>query len=235
MGSVGTIRTDFDVDLVQAMGDDEMICRAARVSTLGADSLETSESVGLINFLMKNRHGTPFEHGSMTFRISAPIFVWREFHRHRIGFSYNEESGRYKQLDPVFYVPGPERPLIQVGKAGEYTYEPGTPEDTVMVVQTLAEVYNHAYRNYESLLHSGVAREVSRMCLPVAIYSTCYVTCNPRSLMAFLSLRTKYDTSTFKSFPQWEIEQVAHAMASLFEVCFPITYRAFRNHGSVSP
>jgi thymidylate synthase (FAD) len=124
-------RDDFDVDLIDVMGSDQSITHAAKVSTLGADSLDTETSVGLINFLMKNRHGTPFEHASMTFRVTAPIFVWREFHRHRIGFSYNEESGRYKQLDPVFYVPSSERNLIQEGKPGHYVYVPGTVQQVV--------------------------------------------------------------------------------------------------------
>lgn len=230
-----TVRTDFSVECVQQMGTDEMICRAARVSTLGADSLETDASVGLLRFLMTNRHGTPFEHGSITLRISAPIFVWREFHRHRIGFSYNEESGRYKQLNPVFYVPGSERPLRQIGKAGAYEFVPGTDVDGPLTVQSLATAYRTAYETYESLLRHGIAREVARMCLPVAIYSTCYVTANPRSLMAFLSLRTKHPESTFPSFPQWEINRVADQIAVIFEQHWPQTYRLFREAGSVAP
>src|SRR5574343_629605 len=91
----------FYVALHQHMGDDQAICQAARVSTYGIDSYSTEESAGLINFLMKNRHGSPFEHGLMTFRITAPIFVWREFMRHRIGFSYNEQSGRYMELEAL--------------------------------------------------------------------------------------------------------------------------------------
>ncbi len=116
------VRCDFDVELVDFSGSDELICKAARVSTLGAASIDSSESKGLIKFLMSNRHGSPFEHSLMMFRISAPIFVWREFMRHRIGFSYNEQSGRYMQLDPVFYIPNGMRPLIQVGKAGAYSF-----------------------------------------------------------------------------------------------------------------
>ena len=79
--------------------------------------LDTSRSKGLINYLMRDRHGSPFEHSSMTFFVQAPIFMWREHFRHRIA-SYNEESGRYRELRPVFYVPGPDRRLVQIGKAG---------------------------------------------------------------------------------------------------------------------
>jgi flavin-dependent thymidylate synthase len=229
------------------MGGDDMICKAARVSTLGAESLETQESAGLINFLMKNRHGSPFEHGSMTFRISAPIFVWREFMRHRIGFSYNEESGRYKVLDPVFYVPArkfwnsdrnewiPGRHLIQVGKPGHYEFEQGTDGQEVAVYNSLVESYSQAWRSYQHMLNMNIAKEVARMCLPVAIYSTAYVTCNPRSLMSFLSLRTKNDLSMFPSYPQWEIEEVARNMEELFADKFPITHGAFMTNGRVSP
>ena len=107
--------SSMSVELVELAGSDQGICRAARVSTLGVDSYNTDESAGLIKFLLTNRHGSPFEHGMFTFRISAPIFVWREFMRHRIGFSYNEESGRYKKLEPKFYVPGISRPRKAYG------------------------------------------------------------------------------------------------------------------------
>ena len=106
---------------------------AARVSTQGEKTLESAQdeeldaprSKGLINFLMRDRHGSPFEHNSMTFYVQAPIFVFREFMRHRIA-SYNEESGRYRELRPVFYVPGPDRNLVQIGKTGAYEFIPGT-------------------------------------------------------------------------------------------------------------
>lgn len=229
------IRNDFDVELVDYMGNDELICKAARVSTLGAASIETEESKGLINFLVGNRHGSPFEHGTMTFRISAPIFVWREFMRHRIGFSYNEESGRYKVLDPMFYVPPQDRNLIQVGKPGHYRFEPGTFEQSREVMDSLVKSYYRAWESYTEMLDDGIAKEVARMCLPVATYSTAYVTCNPRSMMSFLSLRTKHEESTFPSFPQWEINQVATQMEEIFEGLFPLTWEAFTNNGRVSP
>lgn len=233
-----TIRCDVDVDLMQHMGSDSAIVAAAKVSTKGAASVEEFDSeagAGLINFLMKNRHGTPFEHNAMTFFISAPIFVFREFHRHRIGWSYNEESGRYKQLDPVFYVPGSDRNLVQVGKPGHYEYVPGTAAQSLDQAQRMAAAYHAAYDAYEAALEAGIAREVARATLPVAIYSSMYATCNARSLMAFLSLRTKHPESTFPSFPQREIEMVAEKMESLFAGLFPLTHEAFCKHGRVSP
>lgn len=228
-------RDNFDVDLVEHSGSDELICKAARVSTLGAASIDSSESAGLINFLMKNRHGSPFEHNMMMFRISAPIFVWREFMRHRIGFSYNEQSGRYMELDPVFYIPFRNRPMIQVGKPGEYQFLPGTDEHSIIVEVHQKEVCAHAWGAYRIQLDGGIAKEVARMCLPLSIYSTAYVTCNARSMMSFLSLRTKHADSMFPSYPQWEINEVANEMEEHFKRLFPDTWNAYNVNGRVSP
>ena len=205
-----TIRNDMTVELIQSVGGDETILAAARVSTQGESSRESlarspKESAGLINFLMKNRHGSPFEHVSMTFYIEAPIFVFREFHRHRAGWSYNEASGRYRQLEPVFYAPGPERNLVQVGKAGHYSFVPGTQVQLLETQKRLRHAYVEAYAAYEDLTSMGTAKEVARACLPVGTYSSMYATCNARSLMHFLSLRTKHEYSTIPSYPQYEI------------------------------
>jgi thymidylate synthase (FAD) len=123
-------RDDVTVELVKASASDADVIWAARVSTAGEQSLDEigedpARSAGLINYLARERHGSPFEHTSMTFFVSAPIFVFREFMRHRIA-SYNEESGRYRELNPVFYIPSKERKLVQVGKTGSYTFEDGT-------------------------------------------------------------------------------------------------------------
>lgn len=229
------IKHDFDVDLVDCAGTDEMICRAARVSTLGAASIDSDESYGLIKYLMSNRHGSPFEHAMMTFRISAPIFVWREFMRHRIGFSYNEQSGRYMELDGTFYIPPERRNLVQIGKPGAYNFVPGNRLQTTLMQANLRSVYGEAWGGYQNMLTNGIAKEVARICLPVAIYSTAYVTCNPRSLMSFLSLRTNVEGSTFPSYPQWEISQVGDVMEGLFALRFPLTYKAYNVAGRVSP
>lgn len=241
------IRDYFDVDLVDGMGSDSSICRAARVSTIGAASLDSDADAGLIGYLMRNRHGSPFEHGAMTFRITCPIFVWREFMRHRIGFSYNEESGRYKMLDGVFYIPAwqhynkdsiqwvPGRPMVQVGKNGHYQFERGPKELWEDSRVQLTESYERSWAAYQLQLELGVAKEVARMCLPVATYSTAYVTCNPRSLMAFLSLRRDDERAAYPSKPQWEIEQVARNMEEHFAELFPLTLDAFNMAGRVSP
>jgi thymidylate synthase (FAD) len=236
MTDIIELRSDFDVDLVENAGNDELICKAARVSTVGAASIDSTESAGLINFLMKNRHGSPFEHGMITFRISAPIFVWREFMRHRVGVSYNEQSGRYMELEPVFYTPPRDRNLIQVGKPGHYEFEPGGKGEKGSVAKHLLWAYRATWASYQTMLEDGIAKEVARMCLPVGIYSTAYVTMNPRSLMHFLSLRTSYpEFSTFPSYPQWEISEVANQMEDVFAKLYPLTQQAFVSAGRVCP
>lgn len=482
--------SELTVKLLDVMGSDQRICEAARVSTQGEKSLESTESQGLINFLMKNRHGTPFEHNAMTFFIKAPIAVFREFHRHRIGWclagdteiwcetisenhgrtirkrpiewlwnnwhngvedswgrirklascrnftvrtldektghfilskvvnihkngvkdlleirtadkrtiklskdhlvwtpggwkkagtlavgsligrngkvsvnagrqippslrsgigvwtsmqrasmikpidqcvqcknsfpakeleldhvipvvadltqalnvknlaptckschraktnyeqslairgqtsgvgwtkiksikavgkaetydlelegpnrgfvanglivhnSYNESSGRYMELKPEFYIPDEHRPLVQVGKAGAYIFEPGTKDQYVEMRYAIERQCKNAYLEYQDMLKIGIAKEVARGVLPVYLYSSMYATCNARSLMSFLSLRTKYDDTKFPSFPMREIELVGLLMENEFLKHFPITWASFRAHGSVAP
>ncbi|MBS2965314.1 FAD-dependent thymidylate synthase [Actinocrinis puniceicyclus] len=177
---------------------------------------------------------SPFEHNSFTFFVSAPIFVFREFHRHRT-FSFNEESGRYRRLEPVFYVPGPERSLVQEGKPGRYVFTEGTAEQHKLVEEATRAVCSTAYRAYLEMLEAGIAREVARGVLPVSIYSSMYATCNARALMHFLSLRTKREDSAFPSFPQREIEMVAEKMEAVFAEAMPLTYAAFNRNGRVAP
>ena len=230
-----TLKGTFDVELVESAGSDEGICRAARVSTLGLDAMDTAESQGLLNFLARNRHGSPFEHGMMTLRITAPIFVWREFMRHRVGFSYNEQSARYMTMLPIFYVPTPERPLVQEGKTGAYKFVAGTSDQYDVVLDSSTKAYMAAWAAYTEQIDAGVANEVAREVLPVGIYSSAYVTCNPRSMMSFLSLRTKYEDSMFPSYPQWEINWVADKMEEIFKELYPLTHSAFIKAGRVSP
>lgn len=228
-------RSDMTVELVDSMGNDDAIIRAMLVSTQGEKARDAEATAGRIDFLMRNRHGTPFEHGAMTFYMEMPIFVFREFHRHRIGFSYNEMSGRYKELPPTFYVPGAGRNLVQVGKPGHYEFVPGDNDQVQLTQQELSAAYATSYDWYQTLLRQGIAKEVARMCLPVAIYSAQFATCNPRSLMAFLSLRTRAANSVFPSFPMREIEMVAEQMEAYFAGLFPLTYESFCKNGRVSP
>lgn len=230
-----------EVDLVQCEGSDRTIANAARVSTLGqhiasiVDAESAARDAGLIRFLMRNRHGTPFEHTFFTFRVHAPIFVMREMQRHRAGFSFNEESGRYRELEAVFYLPNHDRDLVQTGKAGAYSFVPGDDEQRALVATSLVNAYLAAWRSYRALLEGGVAREVARMCLPVATFTSAYVSCNARSLLHFLSLRTRRDGSAYPSYPQREIELVAEAMEVELARVLPATFTAFNEHGRVAP
>jgi thymidylate synthase (FAD) len=235
-------RSDVTVELVRSSASDSDVLFAARVSTQGEQTLESASAgteasdrdKGLINYLMRDRHGSPFEHNPMTFYVQAPIFVFREFMRHRIA-SYNEESGRYKELSPVFYVPGPERNLVQIGKTGAYEFIPGTAEQTALVEQEARTVSQQAYESYQRMLEAGVAREVARIVLPLNIYSSMYVTMNSRALMNFLSLRTTRPGTHFPSFPQREIEMCAEKMEEFWAELMPYTYEAFNKNGRVAP
>lgn len=225
-------RSDVTVELISSMASDEAVTMAARVSTGASENPE--KDAGLINYLMRDRHGSPFEHNAFTFYIEAPIFVFREFMRHRIA-SYNEESGRYKQLEPVFYVPDENRKLIQVGKPGAYTFEDGTAAQFEHTTHAIKDSADYVYQHYLDLLEVGVAREVARAVLPVNIYSSMYVTMNARALMNFLSLRTTREGTHFPSFPQREIEMVAEKMECYFAEKMPITYASFNKNGRVAP
>lgn len=232
-------RDDVSVELIKASASDADVIWAARVSTAGEQSMDEigedpARSAGLINYLARERHGSPFEHTSMTFFISAPIFVFREFMRHRIA-SYNEESGRYRELKPVFYVPNKDRNLIQIGKTGAYEFVPGTDEQFNITVDAMKDAYVVAYESYKKMLDAGIAREVARAVLPVATYSSMYVTMNARALMNFLSLRTAREGSHFPSYPQREIEMVAEKMEAEFAKLMPLTYQAFEKSGRVAP
>lgn len=234
--------SELSARLVDWSANDEMVVAAARVSTQGVRSEDymltpAEESSGLINFLMRNRHGTPFEHNFFCFLVEAPIAVFREWHRHRIGVSYNEESGRYKQLAPKFYLPSPERPLTQVGKPGAYEFVPGDWRQYDLLDAEIRASCAFAYRSYEAMLEKGIAREVARGVLPVYIYSSMYFTCNARSLMNFLQLRTAYppDVAMFPSKPMWEIARLADQMEAEFARLMPLTHGAFVAAKRVSP
>lgn len=228
------------VELIKHSASDMDVAMSAWVSTKGKDSnidvtnIDDTKVAGLINYLMRERHGSPFEHSNFTFYVKAPIFVWREHMRHRVA-SYNEESGRYKVLEPEFYLPARERKLQQVGKTGAYTFEDGTNDQYALMTTTMRRTCKDAYEAYESMLENGIAKEVARMVLPVSIYSSAYVTMNARALMNFLSLRQHVDESHFPSYPQREIEMVAEEYEKHFAELMPLTYASFMRNGRVSP
>lgn len=227
-------RSGMTVELVAASASDLSVVRAARVSTK-TESKSDPQDGKLIEFLMKNRHGTPFEHNSMTMYVEAPIFVFREWQRHRVGISYNEQSGRYTEFKPVFYVPDSYRPLVQQGKPGHYEFVPGTDEQEINTVSGIVFAAASSWSTYKELLSLGIAKEVARMVLPVNVYSSMYVTWNARSIMNFLSLRTKREDSKFPSYPQREIEMCADLVEDLWSREMPLTAAAFEKSGRVAP
>lgn len=181
----------------------------------------------LIDWLMKKHHGSPFEKGYFEFRVEAPIFVFREWHRHRAGHSYNEMSGRYTELEDRFYTPEAWR--TQRGKPGAYSYEPITDRGTASACHAVMEnAYQSSWAAYQYLLLQGVAKEQARCVLPVGIYSKMIWSCNPRSLMHFLALRNHPEA-------QAEIRQLAQIAEGAFKEIMPVTAGAFINHGRICP
>lgn len=251
--------SEITVKEIQHMGSDMAIAAAAWVSTSAEAGYQRAvdkpdDVKGVINYLVKNRHGTPFEHGAITLYVHAPIFVWREWHRHRIGFSYNEESARYKTLEPVFYLPAEDRPMIKVdnwkpGKPKFITIAEALEEDAKRhpieqmmnvdtydtLVNNLKDDYTRSYGHYLENLAIGIDPGLARDGLNVGIYSSCWVTANPRSLMAFLSLRHHEPTATFPSYPLYEIDQAAQQVEEIFKDRWPITHAAFVANGRVAP
>lgn len=227
--------SDVCVELVDSMGSDASFVRAARVSTRGRNEVvEPAEGAGLIRYLMRSRHGSVFEHAAVTFFVEAPIFTFREFHRHRMA-SYNEMSGRYRRLAPRFYVPGPERKLVNVGTSARPEFAPGTLAQYQLVESEIAQNCAAAWERYQRMLDDGVANEMARAVLPVNVMSQMYCTMNPRGLMNFLSLRVDSPDSAVRSRPQWEIQMVAEKMEAEFAALFPLTHAAFVDGGRVAP
>jgi thymidylate synthase (FAD) len=214
------------VALDACLATDLAVVNGARVSfNLASQELGEREE-GLIKFLMRDHHGSPFEHGYFRFVVKAPIFVVREHHRHRAGHAYNEWSGRYSKMQAEFYVPDFVR--SQVGKPGAYTFEPVSPELREATRAEIEGAAEAAFASYERMLAQGVAKEVARSVLPLAMYTKYYWSCNPRSLMHFCSLRNS-------EFAQYEIREYAKAAEGFLAERMPVTHAAFLANGRVAP
>lgn len=224
--------SDIYVKLVRSMASDDMVIQAAQVSSKGENNPDTVPE-RLINALLKGRHGSPFEHTAFTFFIEAPIFVFREWQRHRIS-SFNEMSGRYTELKPKFYSPSVERGVINVGTKMKPVFV-----NHLEAAMDIQAILNHqsstAWEHYQYMLKAGIANEVARMALPLNVYSQMYWTVNARSLMNFLSLRVESDDSTFRSYPQYEIDVAARKVERNFQEQMPLTHKAFVQNGRVAP
>jgi thymidylate synthase (FAD) len=225
-GSIPVLDHGF-VRLDDAMADDLSVVNGARVSFARHKTEMDDSDAGLIRFLMRERHGTPFEHNSFRFHIRAPIFVAREWFRHRVG-SFNEFSMRYAKATDDFYVPEPVDVRSQVGKPGAYSFEPVEPGVAETTREEMRAVYEAAFSAYERLVELGVARELARSVLPVGAYTEFFWTVNARALMNFLSLRNS-ETA------QREIRRYAEACEQFLAEKMPVTYAAFVANDRTAP
>ncbi len=248
------VRSDATVELSDYVGGDNSIVTAARVST-GPNEDETfydlftetaegralrnsvteKREKGLIGYLMREKHGSPFEHNSMTFRIETQIFTAREQMRHRVGFSYNERSGRYSELLPYFWIPGEDRGLQNAGKPAKPELVEGTYDQKRKVPGIMKLAYKASWRAYKIMLRLKAAPEVARAVLPVGIYTEYYVTMNLRSALNFIALRVQDENAAHVSRPQKEIQEVALKIEETVAKLFPVAYEQFVANKRVAP
>lgn len=211
------------VSLIQHTGDDTIIVNSARVSFGKQISKLEERDMKLIRFLLEHSHGTPLEHTSLTYLVKCPLFVARQWHRHRVGISINEISGRYVEVKDEFYTPkifrSQSKNNRQASVDSQFTDEQN---------QDCQDKYNEAikacYDSYLKLIEAGVAREQARGVLPLSSYTQYYWTCNLRSLFHFVKLRDHSDA-------QWEIQRYAKAMLNQAKEFFPETIKIWEELG----
>jgi thymidylate synthase (FAD) len=209
----------------EVLGSELAVVNAARISYDKRKPSIDAADVGLINSLMRDRHGSPFEQAGMRFHVRCPIFVAREWFRHRIG-SFSEVSGRYVEMKNVAYVPASTHVRSQVGKAMRYEFvSSSSVEETQELIN---QAYLSAFRSYNEMLSLGIAKELARVVLPLGLYTEFHWSVNLRSLMNFLSLRT-HETA------QQEIRDYANVVLERFAVEFPNVHSAWVSNGKVGP
>ena len=222
------------VRYIDHMGSDLSVVRAARVSYDAAWRAGEDEGsdAKLIRYLWKNHHTTPFEAGEVAFEVMAPIFVLRQWHRHRTQ-SYNELSARYKELPEIFYVPKPEAIGVQSAsskQARDLSTEPLTHEERGRLLSEieLTRMQNaNAFELYRGLIARGWPRELARSVLPVATYSHMFVKMNLLNFMKFLMLRCH-------SHAQYEIRVYAEAMRDIMKPYFPVCLQTWEDSQKAS-
>lgn len=221
-----TILDNGYVELIETWGSDERIIEAARMSTgKGFQGWGTDEKPGdekLLAYLYNNKHSTPFEMAGMVIEVKAPIFIFREWHRHRTQ-SYNEMSARYIPLPDENYLPSVER-MVEGSKATGNKQAQGSKElnheDATVWLNQLDTLYKYAQSVYERGIQFGVPKELARLPVPVARYSRMRASANLRNWIAFLTLRDHHAA-------QWEIRQYAKAVGELVAKHFPRTYSLY--------
>lgn len=227
---------EINVTLLSNDGDDAFIAQMAAVSTDADIAPERVE--GLVSALLRERHGTPFEHVKATFHVEAPMFVLAQMVRHRVGFSFSVRSQRYTEVaNAKLWVPEPGRPLMQVGRALDYTMLDPDDDDHydnryATAIDVMETTYRWAMTAYDNLRTIGVAKEVARSVLPEGLFTEWAVTLNVRSALHFYSLRGSEQSG---SKPQIEIQTVADGILREIEKFCPITVKAFRENNYVAP
>lgn len=214
-----------EVTLESYDASDLGVVNAARVSFAKYSQEYSSRDSKLLRFLMAQRHGTPFEHNYLRFRVRAPMFVFWEWKRHRIA-SYNVESARYVEMRPDFYVP--ENARVQQGKPGQYTFKIGNPLQTKWLQDKLEDHAQHCFNLYNDAIDGGIAKEQARIFLPQNIYLEFIYSTNARSLMNFLSLRN-HESALF------EIAEYARVIEHLWAEVMPDTAKAFIENDRIAP
>jgi thymidylate synthase (FAD) len=208
------------VRLVDVMGDDSAIVQSARVS-YGKGTKTAREDEGLIRYLMRQWHTTPFQQCTIKLHVKAPIFVIRQWFRHRT-FSYNEYSARYSELSNELYCPKGERLQSQSttnkqGSSGELV------DDAALTKMTIEGANQDSFDYYQKLLDQGLSRELARGVVNTNVYSEFYMQGDLHNLFHFLRLR-------MDSHAQWEIQQYAFAIAEIVKAWVPASYRAFEDY-----
>ena len=201
--------------LVEFMGGDNSVVQSARVS-YGSGLKGEEKDKKLLFYLMENEHMTPFEHSVFKFHVKCPIFVARQWFRHRWG-SYNEISGRYTEYKDEYYLP--EKLRIQ-SKKDKQMSEFGDVEEEKVLIKKMQDIFEKSFEVYRELLEKGVARELARIVCPLSTYTQFYWTVNARSLMNFLRLRLDIHA-------QYEIREYAKCILKIFKEKMPWTYEAF--------
>lgn len=213
------------VSLIDTMGTDLSIVNAAKASLDRVSHTYGSAEAAILRKLLKEEHGVPVEHTALTFKLRLPIFVARQFVKHRMS-SWSEHSARYSEMDMLFYTP--TTPRKQVGKAMSYTYEDLDEGSADKFVEALAVANNHAFNAYRRALSLDVAKEHARLVLPMNLYTTVVWTMNLRGLFNFLHLRNDPHA-------QSEAQVYAWAMETLAATTFPDAIRAFIENGRKAP
>lgn len=212
------------VRLEHSSGSDLTVVNAARASFNKNKDVLDEGDVKLIDFLVREKHSSPFEMIDLTFRVKAPKPVVCEWQRHRLS-SFNEQSGRYVVFEPEFFIPCGDAIRTQTGKPGHYTFRPiadQTARESIEYI--MRECYDFAYQRYLDLMDLGLAKEVARNVLPFGFYSTFYYKANLRSLFNFLSLRND-DRALL------EIQEYAKVIEQFVEQVAPVSYRSFVANG----